>query len=189
MKFFGTIRKLNDAQKFKAFIKRCRKPEWVVYCKPPFGGPEQVLDYPGRYTHRVAVSNHRLVGLHEGKVTFRWRDYKNGNKLKTMTLGAPEFIRRFLLHVLPRGFVRIRHYGFLANPRREQNLSLCRQLLDVKQDLTPEPLPPQNWMQRYERLTGESEARLYELVGISYCRMDAGRRLDNERTITYPLLL
>ncbi len=127
-----------------------------MYSKPPFGGPEQVLDYLGRYTHRVAISNNRLLGLHDDKVTFRWRDYKNGNQLKMMTLDAQEFIRRFLLHVLPRGFVRIRHYGILSNPRRKQNLAICRLLLDAKQDLVPEPVPTENWMQRYESLTGES---------------------------------
>jgi hypothetical protein len=156
LQFHGTIRELIDPQKFMAFVKDCRKPEWVVYSKPPFGGPGQVLDYLGRYTHRVAISNHRLVSLNSGKVAFRWRDYKDGNKLKTMTLDAQEFIRRFLLHVLPRGFVRIRHYGFLANPHREQNLSLCRQLLGTRGNFAPEPLPPENPMQHYERFTRES---------------------------------
>jgi hypothetical protein len=156
LQFYGTICELNDPREFKAFVNRCRKPEWVVYSKPPFGGPDQVLDDLGRYTHRVAISNHRLVSLNDGKVAFRWRDYKDGNKLKTMTLDAQEFIRRFLLHVLPRGFVRIRHYGFLANPHREQNLSLCRQLLGTRDDFDSDPLPTGNWLQHYERLTGES---------------------------------
>jgi Putative transposase len=127
-----------------------------VYSKPPFGGPDQVLDYLGRYTHRVAISNHRLVSLVDRKVTFRWRDYKDGNKLKSMTLDAHEFIRRFLLHVLPRGFVRIRHYGFLANPHREQSISLCRQLLGAGKAFVPETLLSRNWMQHYEALTGQS---------------------------------
>jgi hypothetical protein len=119
LQFNRSLLELNNAEKFDALLKRCRKLEWVVYSKPLFGGPDQVLDYLGRYTHRVAISNHRLVSLVDGKVTFRWRDYKEDNKQKRMTLDALEFIRRFLLHVLPHGFVRIRHYGLLANPRRE----------------------------------------------------------------------
>jgi hypothetical protein len=101
----------------------------VVYAKPPFGGPTQVLKYLARYTHRVAISNRRLVSLENGKVTFRWKNYAQGNRSRTMTLDAAEFIRRFLLHSLPKGFQRIRQYGFLANRVREQKLSLCRELL------------------------------------------------------------
>jgi hypothetical protein len=155
LQFHGSLQELNDAEKFEALLKRWRKLEWVVYSKPPFGGPDQVLDYLGRYTHRVAISNHRLVSLVDGKATFRWRDYKDGNKQKRMTLDALEFIRRFLLHVLPHGFVRIRHYGFLANPRREQNLSLCRQLLGLAQINSAESLD-EDWKKRYERLVGEA---------------------------------
>jgi hypothetical protein len=156
IQFHGRLQELNTAEKFKAWLQATRKTEWVVYCKPPFGGPAQVLDYLGRYTHRVAISNHRLVRLEDGHVTFRWRDYRDSNKQKLMTLKADEFIRRFLLHELPRGFVRIRHYGFLANARREQNLKLCRQLLNVPaqpDSLVPEP---EDWRARYERLTGQS---------------------------------
>jgi hypothetical protein len=155
LKFQGSLQELDDLGNFEAFLQRCRKPEWVVYSKPPFGGPEQMLDYLGRYTHRVAISNHRLVGLVDGKVAFRWRDYKDGNKQKLMTIDALEFIRRFLMHVLPRGFVRIRHFGFLANSSCEQNLSLCRQLLGVEQ-INGEESSAQDWKQRYERLTGEA---------------------------------
>jgi hypothetical protein len=155
LKFQGSLQELNDPEKFPTFLKRCRKPEWVVYSKPPFGGPEQVLDYLGRYTHRVALSNHRLIRLADGKVTFRWRDYKDGNKQKVMTLDAFEFIRRFLMHVLPRGFVRIRHYGFLANPCREENLSLCRRFLGVEQ-INTEESSVEGWEQRHEKLTGEN---------------------------------
>jgi hypothetical protein len=154
LKFHGSLQELSDPGNFDAFLQRCRKPEWVVYSKPPFGGPDQVLDYLGRYTHRVAISNHRLVSLTDGKVTFRWRDYKDGNKQKVMTLDALEFIRRFLMHVLPHGFVRIRHYGFLANPCCEKNLSLCRQLLEVAQ-INAEESSAEDWKQRYERLAGE----------------------------------
>jgi hypothetical protein len=102
--------------------------KWVVYVKKPFGGPEHVLHYLARYTHRVAISNHRLIGMEDGKVTFRWKDYAHGKKRK-MTLAAEEFIRRFLLHVLPKGLVRIRHYGWMANRCRGKQAALCRALL------------------------------------------------------------
>ena len=107
---------------------RC-KTDWVVYAKTPFGGPEQVLKYLARYTHRVAISNQRLLSLENGMVTFRWKDYAHGSRQSTMTLTATEFIRRFLLHVLPTSFVRIRYYGFLANRHRVENLARCRELL------------------------------------------------------------
>lgn len=132
LQFRGSLERLGDPRAFAALMKTCRKIEWVVYAKPPFGGPEQVLDYLGRYTHRVAISNDRLVNLQNGKVTFRWKDYQAGNKQRLMTLDAAEFIRRYLLHVLPRGFVRIRHFGWLANAQREQKLALCRKLLGVE---------------------------------------------------------
>jgi hypothetical protein len=105
--------------------------DWVVYAKPPFGGPAQVLKYLARYTHRVAISNARLLGLSDGRVTFRYQDYADGRRPKTMTLGADEFLRRFVQHVLPRGFVKIRHYGLLANRQREARLATCRRLLLV----------------------------------------------------------
>jgi hypothetical protein len=103
------------------------------HCKPPFGGPEYVLQYLGRYTHRVAISNHRLISLADGQVTFRWRDSAHHNEQKVMSLSLDEFLRRFLLHLLPKGFVRIRHFGFLANRRRATVLPLCRQALAVVQ--------------------------------------------------------
>jgi hypothetical protein len=106
------------------------RKDWVVYAKPPFGGPEYVLRYLGRYTHRVAISNHRLVSFADGKVTFRWRDSAHHNAQKLLTLVLDEFLRRFLLHLLPQGFVRIRNFGFLANRRRATTLPLCLQLLD-----------------------------------------------------------
>jgi len=112
------------------------RQNWVVYLKPPFGGPEYVLQYLGRYTHRVAISNHRLVSFTDGQVTFRWRDSAHHNEQKLMTLWVDEFLRRFLLHILPQGFVRIRNFGFLANRQRTKLLPLCLQLLGA----TPEPL-------------------------------------------------
>jgi hypothetical protein len=104
----------------------------VVYAKPPFGGPHQVLKYLARYTHRVAIANQRLVALQDGHVSFRWKNYTRAGQPAVMTLEATEFIRRFLLHVLPRGFVKIRHFGFLANRGRDENLRLCRTLLDAQ---------------------------------------------------------
>ena len=113
----------------------------MVYAKPPFGGPEHVLHYLARYTHRVAISNHRLVAFEDGKVTFRWKDYARGNKKRKMTLATDEFLRRFLLHVLPRGFQRIRHFGFLANRRRGQILTLCRRFLHTARPPAPSTIP------------------------------------------------
>jgi hypothetical protein len=117
-------------------LRRAAMPKWVVYAKRPFAGPKQVLAYLSRYTHRVAISNHRLVSLHEGRVTFRWKDRQRKGVRRLMTLPAEEFIRRFMLHRLPKGFVRIRHYGFLANGRKRESLALIRRLLGE-----PEPAP------------------------------------------------
>jgi hypothetical protein len=127
--FFGDIADLIDPQSFARRMKAAGCRDWVVYAKPPFGGPEQVLAYLSRYTHRVAIANSRLVSMEDGKVTFRWRDYRHGRRPRQMTLDAGEFIRRFLLHVLPDGFHRIRHYGFLANGQRTARLAACRALL------------------------------------------------------------
>jgi hypothetical protein len=129
LSFHGKIAELADPAKFQRRLDASAKTEWVVYAKPPFGGPEQVLKYLARYTHRVAISNHRLTALEDGEVTFRWKDYAHGSEQKTMKLKAVEFIRRFLMHVLPAGFVRIRHYGFLANRVCREKLELCRSLL------------------------------------------------------------
>ena len=131
LNFSGLIQHLADANRFAEFIRKLHRQEWVVYTKPSFGGPEQVLRYLGRYTHRVAISNHRLVSFDGDQVTFRWKDYAHGNKKRKMTVSAEEFVRRFLLHILPKGFVRIRHFGFMANAQRAASLQLCRQLLDM----------------------------------------------------------
>ena len=129
LRFSGELRKLADQKRFAAFLRSLFRQDWVVYAKPAFGGPAQVLRYLGRYTHRVAISNHRLLAFDGGRVTFRWKDYAHGSKQRKMTLSAEEFLRRFLLHVLPRGFVRIRHFGFLANCHRARRLTLSRKLL------------------------------------------------------------
>ncbi len=120
-------------------MAQLRQPDWVVYAKRPFAGPRQVLAYLGRYTHRVAIGNHRLVSLSETAVRFRWRDYAQDNVVKVMTLMPSEFIRRFLLHVLPSGFMRIRHYGWIANRSKRAQLARLRQLLDQPQPLKREP--------------------------------------------------
>jgi hypothetical protein len=129
--FFGDLAVLADPDAFARRLRELRQVEWVVYAKPPFGGPAQVLAYLGRYTHRVAISNHRLVSVTDHEVAFRWKDYRHRGKTKVMTLDAHEFIRRFLLHTVPDGFHRIRHYGFLANGHRAEKLALCRALLEA----------------------------------------------------------
>lgn len=134
--FFGELTELAEPEVFARRRRQLRRVEWVVYAKLPFGGPEQVLAYLGRDTHRVAIANSRLVSMTDEAVAFRWKDYRHHGKSKVMTLDAPEFIRRFLLHTLPDGFHRIRHYGFLANGHRTARLELCRQLID-----TPSPAP------------------------------------------------
>ena len=125
----GPAAALADSRQFSQFIRRLHRHDWVVYAKPAFGGPMQVLRYLGRYTHRVAISNHRLLAFDQERVTFRWKDYARGGRQGQMTLTATEFLRRFFLHVLPKGFVRIRHFGFLANRFRASRLALGRQLL------------------------------------------------------------
>jgi len=128
--FFGELAGLSEAPAFATRLKALREVNWVVYAKPPFGSPGQVLAYLGRYTHRVAIANSRLLAIDGTRVRFQWRDYRQHNEAKVMTLDAPEFIRRFLLHGLPDGFHRIRHYGFLANGHRQSKLALIRRLLD-----------------------------------------------------------
>jgi hypothetical protein len=136
LRFHGPIAPLAEPKRFASFLRTVFRQDWVVYAKPAFGGPTQVLRYLGRYTHRVAISNHRLLAFDGERVTFRWKDYAHGSKHRKMTLSATEFLRRFAQHILPRGFVRIRQYGFLANRCRAANLSVARQLLTT----TPKPL-------------------------------------------------
>jgi hypothetical protein len=129
LEFYGRIRELAHPVRFQDLLLSLQDKEWVVYIKPPFGGPQQVLQYLARYTHRVAISNGRLLGLENGRVHFRWRDSQHGNQTKDTSLDAVEFIRRFLLHVLPSGFVKIRHFGFLSNRNRKTMIPRCRELL------------------------------------------------------------
>ena len=131
LQWFGETEPLQDAIAFHALTTAMENREWVVYCKPPFGGAQQALEYLGRYTHRVAISNERLLAVKDGRVTFQWKDYRRKQKhtSRVMDLGAGEFIHRMLIHTLPSGFQRIRHYGFLANRHRREKLDLCRRLL------------------------------------------------------------
>jgi hypothetical protein len=131
LRFHGEMAGLAKPAAFETLCSEAERIKWVVHAKPPFGGPEQVLKYLARYTHRVAISNRRLLSMEDGRVTFEWKDYAGGNKARIMTLDAVEFIRRFLLHILPGGFVRIRQFGFLANRARGKKLALCRALLDA----------------------------------------------------------
>jgi len=140
LEFHGALEALAEPHTFTTLLNDCRSREWVVHAKPPFAGPDTVLDYLARYTHRIAISNHRLIRMQDGQVTFYCKDYSAHGLKKTMTLDAGEFVRRFLLHVLPNGFQRIRYYGFLANRHRAQKLLLCRQLLQVT---TPPEAPTQ----------------------------------------------
>jgi len=136
LNFYSDLKPLREPAAFARYLAPLKELKWVVYAKPPFGGPENVLEYLGRYTHRVAISNQRILAHDEETVSFSWKDYRHHHKRKTMTLTAEEFLRRFLLHALPRGFQRIRHYGLFANRSRRSNLSRCRRLLAA-----PEPHP------------------------------------------------
>jgi hypothetical protein len=137
LQFYGDLLPLAQPRAFAAWLRVLFRHDWVVYSKRPFGGPEQVLRYLGAYTHRVAISNSRLVALSDGNVIFRWRDSAHGNKKRLMTLAVDEFLRRFLLHLLPPGFVRIRNFGFLANRNRAALLPLCFQLFGGSEKTAP----------------------------------------------------
>jgi len=156
LQFHGDLESLSDPQNFARWLAPLRKMKWVVYAKPPFGGPERVLDYLGRYTHRVAISNNRLLDMQDGRVTFSYKDYKHAQQQKVMTLSADEFLRRFLLHVLPDGFQRIRHYGLLGNRHRAENLARCRELLAVP---VPIPQPEPDYRERCRQLSGQDPLR------------------------------
>ena len=163
--FPGSLAPLATDVAFRAFLRSLYRQPWVVYAKPPFGSPSHVLHYLARYTHRVAISNHRLVAVTDDTVAFRWKDYRHGSQIRTLTLAADEFLRRFLLHILPKRFVRIRYFGFLASRCRTRELAQCRQALAVAPTPPDEPLvaspPRSSWpcprcgapMRIVERLT------------------------------------
>ncbi len=167
LNFFGDLARLREPTAFARHLQALRGVEWIVYAKRPFAGPQQVLDYLGRYTHRVAIGNSRLLACDNGRVRFRWKDYRANGKSKAMTLEAAEFIRRFLLHTLPKGFRRIRHFGFLANTCRAAKLARIRAALKA-----PEPTsPPESvdYRERYVILTGHR---------IDVCPVCAGRMIE-----------
>jgi len=155
LNFFAAYRHLHEPAAFRRYLAPAWNADWVVYAKRPFAGPAQVLDYVGRYTHRVAISNNRLLSMEDGEVCFRWKDYRDDNRQKTMTLKAGEFIRRFLIHVLPDGFHRIRYYGFLGNCHRARKLARCRELIGMA-PAAPAADPPADYRDRFEALTGRS---------------------------------
>jgi hypothetical protein len=152
LSFYGKCEPLADAGAFAGFLKPISEQDWVVYSKPPFGGPEHVLQYLARYTHRVAISNHRIVSVDESHVTFQWKDYAHNNAQRTKTLTHEKFLRRFLQHVLPKGLPRIRYFGWLANRRRGELLPLCRDLLH--QETTPTAAPDEPQVGRCPRCHG-----------------------------------
>ncbi|HEX8810891.1 MAG TPA: IS91 family transposase [Terracidiphilus sp.] len=157
LQFFGNLEPFRDRLTFVRHLAALKNREWVVYAKRPFAGPQQVLDYVGRYTHRVAISNNRLLDIENDQVRFQWKDYRTGGQVKTMTLSADEFIRRFLLHVLPNGFQRIRYYGLLGNRYRQAKLDQCRRLLGMqKADQHNMSPAEQDYRDRYEDLTSSS---------------------------------
>jgi hypothetical protein len=145
--FHGQLESLAEPAAFAALLREVRQQKWVVYAKPPFGGPEVVLKYLARYTHRIAIANSRLLSVNDSTVTFTWKDYSQEGRSGTMELSGCEFVRRFLLHALPKGFVRIRRYGILANAQREDGLARCRTLLGMEipgpEGPTPNPDDPE----------------------------------------------
>jgi hypothetical protein len=155
LNFFSAHRHLHEPAALQRYLAPAWNVDWVIYAKRPFAGPTQVLDYVGRYTHRVAISNRRLVSIDDSKVRFHWKDYRDANRQKTMTLPAEEFIRRFLIHVLPDGFHRIRYFGFLGNCHRAQKLARCRELLGMAAAGQVAD-PPTDYRDRFEALTGQS---------------------------------
>ncbi len=152
--FPGIISHLEQPNTFESFSKQFYHKKWVVYCKPPFNGAQGVLQYLGRYTHRVAISNHRIMKLEDGRVSFRWRDYADGDKKKIMDVAAGEFIRRFLLHILPNRFVKIRHSGILANRPRKRYIALCRHFLGSSMVETKARKPHETWQEWFHRVSG-----------------------------------
>ena len=152
--FPGDISHLKRPDDFETFRKQFYKKKWIVYCKPPFGGPKGVLQYLGRYTHRVAISNNRILANRDGNVSFLWRDYADDNRQKTMTLKADKFIRRFLLHALPERYVRIRHFGLLANRSRKDNIAVCRKIIGGDKAVTKENARQETWQEQLLRICG-----------------------------------
>jgi hypothetical protein len=155
IKFHGTLVSLQKPDAFKLLVDSLYNKRWVVYAKQPFAGPEAMVHYLGNYTHRIAISNHRILSVQDNEVTFEWKDYADQNKQKTMTVSIYEFIRRFLLHIVPNGFMRIRHYGFLGNRCKKNKLSLCRKLLNQRIEQNQKSKEKKKWHQIILNLTGK----------------------------------
>jgi len=175
--FPGSLSHLKQYENFELFTRQLYHQKWVVYCKPPFDGVQGVLQYLGRYTHRIAISNHRILHIQNGDVSFLWRDYADHQCQKIMTLKANEFIRRFLLHVLPSRYVRIRHFGLLANRKRKAHIALCRQILGGGQTATPKTDTKETWQEQLFRICG------IDLTLCPVCRK--GRMLMIVRLLPY----
>jgi hypothetical protein len=152
--FPGTTNHLKTPNDWENFMRQLYQKKWGVYCKPPFGGPKGVLQYLGRYTHRIAISNNRILANRDGNVSFLWRDYADDTRQKTMTLKADEFIRRFLLHVLPERFVRIRHFGLLANRSRKDNIAVCHKIMGGGKTTTQKSARKETWQEQLLRICG-----------------------------------
>jgi hypothetical protein len=181
LKFPGKIEALRKDSAFQKFLTGLYQREWVVYAKAPLRRPEQVMDYLGRYTHRVALSNDRLVGLERKQVTLRWRDSADGDKIKLLTLEAQEFIRRFLLYVLPDRFVKIRHYGLLSNRGRKKKLLGCQKLLGALKNEEPEEPPKETWEDLLTRITG-TDPRVCPFCG-------QGKMIRRETLFAYSIIM
>jgi hypothetical protein len=181
LKFPGKIEALQGAPAFQKFLTGLYQQAWVVYCKPPLKRAEQVIEYLGRYTHRVALSNDRLVNFEGSRVVLRWRDSADGDKIKLLTLEALEFIRRFLLHVLPDRFVKIRHYGLLSNRGRKRKLLRCQKLLGVSAKEEPEGSPRETWEDLLTRITGK-DPRVCPFCG-------QGKMIRREILSAYPIVM
>lgn len=174
----GRLARLRSRSSFKRLLARAKNHDWVVYSKPPFGGPAQVVRYLARYTHRVAIANYRILALANGRVTFRYKDYADNNRIKVMSLPALVFIRRFLMHVLPAGFTRIRYYGLMANRDRKHHLALCRQRI-AEAPISTTPLPV---------ITSEEPDDILEPIDPTRCPACRIQSMQRLRTHARPLL-
>jgi hypothetical protein len=171
--FPGSISHLKEPGTFESFKRQFYHKKWVVYCKPPFAGVKGVLQYLGRYTHRIAISNNRILNIRNGDVSFLWRDYADNNRQKTMKLKADEFIRRFLLHVLPSRYVRIRHFGLLANRNRKDNIASCREFLGTGKTVTKESDRQETWQEQLLRICG------IDVTACPVCKKGRMSRVEN----------
>jgi hypothetical protein len=184
--FFSALAHLKEPDAFKRYLAPVRRAEWVVYAKRPFAGAEQVLEYVGRYTHRVAISNNRILDIEDGKVRFQWKDYRHGGQQKPMILDADEFIRRFLIHVLPSGFQRIRYYGLLGNRYRKDKLNRCRELIGMPRLEPKADAAAGDYREIYERLTGVSLC----LCPVCHLgRMELLRALQPSTRVRMPIII